>query len=373
MPILTGCYNHSLHYLTLSCRISIIIMTNYFEMEITMKKFTKILLPILLSVAILFSLAWYLFVYDRAFARDMLLNFARFSEDRGYHSTSTWFYNLAYSHAEDRDAVAIELAQQYKKSGNFTKAEFTLSNAIADGGGIDLYIALCQTYVEQDKLLDAVNMLNNITNTEIKAQLDAMRPEAPTSQPAPGFYSQYISVTIDASSGQLLINENGQYPSVKNGAYSAPITLKDGNNTIYAISVADNGLVSPVSIFGYTVGGIIEELEFCDSAMESEIRKLLGVDADKTLMTNDLWNITEFTVPEAATDYAELKHMPFLTSLTITKGSASQLSYIANLSNLETLTVTDTAVSQDHLASIAKLPSLKVLTLQNCNLSGISV
>ena len=32
-------------------------------------------------------------------------------------------------------AGAIELAEQYKSSGNFTKAEFTLSNAIADGGG----------------------------------------------------------------------------------------------------------------------------------------------------------------------------------------------------------------------------------------------
>ena len=338
-----------------------------------MKKSLRILLPIILSVAIIVCLVWYLFVYDRAFARDMLLNMARLSETSGNHTVATWFYNRAYDHAEDSDSVAIELAEQYKRIGNYTKAELTLSSAIADGGGADLYIALCKTYVEQDKLLDAVNMLDSITDPDVKSKLESIRPQAPTCQPAPGFYNQYLSVTLEGSGGKLYANPKGEYPSVESNLYTAPMALGDGENTIYAVTVADNGLVSPVSVFGYTIGGIIEELNFTDSTLETKIRKLINADENKVLYTNDLWTITEFTMPEGVKSYAELKHMAFLTKLTIKKGVSAELVNLGTLSNLEELTITDTAVSQDVLAAIAKLPKLKVLTLENCSISGISV
>lgn len=338
-----------------------------------MKKVLRILLPVLLSLAIIVCLVWYLFVYDRAFARDLLLNMARLSDTSGNHSIATWFYNRAYDHAEDSDSVAIELAEQYKRIGNYTKAEFTLSNAIADGGGVDLYIALCKTYVEQDKLLDAANMLGSITNPDVKSQLDAMRPAAPTCQPAPGFYNQYLSVTLENQGGALYANARGEYPSTGKDLYTAPIPLTDGENTIYALTVADNGLVSPAAVFGYTIGGVIEELHFTDATLESEIRKLVGAEGDRLLYTNDLWTITEFTMPEGVASYAELKHMAFVSKLTIQKGVGTELGNLSTLTNLEELTIEDTTVSQDVLAVIAKLPKLRVLTLKNCGLSGISV
>lgn len=337
-----------------------------------MKKTIRILIPIVLALAIIFCMAWYLFVYDRAFTRDMLLTCARFNENHGNHSLATWFYNRAYSQAGDNDAVAIELAQQYKASGNYTKAEFTLSNAIADGGGIDLYIALCKTYVEQDKLLDAVNMLNNVTSAEIKAELDAMRPTAPTAMPAPGFYSQYISVTLQAENDTIYATNNGEYPSIQAEPYGEAIPLADGENTIYAIAVDENGLVSPVSIFGYTIGGVIEKMEFADTAVEKEIRTLLNVGEETELYTNDLWKITSFTMPAGAKSYADLKHLPFLESLTIESGVSEELHYISSLVNLTHLTISKTAVSQEVLASIAALSHMSELTLQSCSLSGIA-
>ena len=337
-----------------------------------MKKIVKVLLPIILSIVILVCLVWYLFVYDRAFTRDILLSAARFSESNGYHSMSTWFYNRAYDHAEDSDSVAIELAEQYKRTGNYTKAEFTLTNAIAGGGGVDVYVALCKTYVEQDKILDALNMLNNITNEDIKQELESMRPAAPTCKPAPGLYSQYISVTVETTEGTLYVNANGEYPSTEKDSYKGPVTLQDGENNIYAVSVGMNGLVSPLAPFGFTVGGVIEKVTFSDGAMEHAIREILGFEAEKEIYTNDLWTIKAFTVPEGATNYAELKHMSFLTTLTIENGVGSELEYIKFLSNLEELMIVDTAVSQDNLADIAKINGLKRLTLRNCDLSGVS-
>ena len=154
-----------------------------------MKKVMKVIIPILLSLLILASIFWYCFVYDRDFTRDILLQQARFHSTNGIPALSSWFYDLAYEHSGQDENVAIELANQFKAVGNYTKAEVTLSQAIADGGNADIYIALCKTYVEQDKLLDAVNMLDSIADPAIKAQLDALRPVAPTSDPAPGFYS----------------------------------------------------------------------------------------------------------------------------------------------------------------------------------------
>lgn len=337
-----------------------------------MKKTIRILIPVFLAIAIVLCMAWYLFVYDRPFTRDMLLSIARYSENQGNHSAATWFYNLAYSQAGDNDAVAIELAEQYKSSGNFTKAEFTLSNAIADGGGIELYIALCKTYVQQDKLLDAVTMLDNIANSDIKQQLDAMRPKAPVSVPDPGFYNQYICVTLNGEGGTIYASADGKYPSMGDAPYEQPIALVDGENTIYALIVADNGLVSPLSIFGYTVGGVVELMEFSDAAIESEVRKILNVSESTILYTNDLWTIKSFTVPAGAANYSDLRHMSFLESLTIDNGVAAEIRNLSGLANLTELKISGTAISQEDLKSIAALPLLKNLTLQNCSLSSIS-
>ena len=337
-----------------------------------MKKTTRIIIPIILAIAIILCTAWYLFEYDRPFTRDVLLSFARFSESQGNHKTATWFYNLAYSQAADNDAVAIELAEQYMASGNFTKAEYTLSNAIADGGGINLYIALCKTYVQQDKLLDAVTMLDNIANAEIKAELHAMRPEAPIATPVPGFYNQYISVAIEGTNGTVYASPKGQYPSVVKDKYEIPFQLNDGENTIYALTIGQNGLVSPLSIFGYTVGGVIETVKFTDPAIESEIRTLLNVGSEKELYSNDLWTIKSLTLPAEAKDYSVLRHMVFLESLTIENGVSAQISNIASLSNLTELKISRTSVSQEDLKSIAALPMLTKLTLSGCGISGIA-
>lgn len=334
-----------------------------------MKKFFRILIPIILALAVVFCMGWYLFNYDREFTRDMLLTGARYFDDRGNHGIAAWFYDRAYDHANDNDDVAIELAQQHKNSGNYTQAEATLSKAIEDGGGIKLYVALCQTYAEQDKLLDCVTLLNSVTNPEIKAELDAMRPAAPVATPEPGFYNQYISVTIEAENGTVYVNPNGEYPSIHTDSYTAPIPLIAGENTIYALSVNDQGLVSTLSIFGYTVGGVIEQVEFSDPAMERQMREMLQVNDSAVLYSNELWDITSFTVPENAKNYDDLKYLPFLEELSITKGPSASLQVISSLAKLRKVEIIDTTVNADELSVIGSLPKLEHLVLNNCNLS----
>ncbi len=114
------------------------------EMEKPMKSPWKRILPILLVIVILCSVAWYLFVYDRDFTRDMLLKGARYAEETGHRNVATWLYTQAYRQSGNDETVAIELANQYLADGNYTKAEYTLSRAISNGGTAQLYIALCK-------------------------------------------------------------------------------------------------------------------------------------------------------------------------------------------------------------------------------------
>lgn len=337
-----------------------------------MKQFFKVFIPIVLALAIILCLCWYLFIYDREFTRDVLLHGARYFDAQGNYKAASWFYDMAYEQSGDNDAVAIELAQQHKEDGNYTQAENTLSRGIEDGGGIELYIALSQTYVEQDKLIDAVKLLNGITNPELKAELDALRPAVPTAFPEPGFYNQYISVEVTAQSGTLLVNPIAEYPSVHDTPYSEPIALGDGENTIYALAVNETGLVSPLGVFGYTVGGVIEEVTFADAAVEAHVRQMLGLDENDIIYSNDLWDITYFDVPAEAKNYEDLRYMIFLESLIITDGPANQLGVLSSLTNLKTLSITNTSVSSDEIQLISNLAKLENLTVSGAGIASIS-
>lgn len=337
-----------------------------------MKNPLKKLVPFLLAIAIIACGVWYVTVYDRDFAQDMLLSQARYFEKEGKHDTAAWLYNLAYAYAGNDVNVAIELAEQYKSSGNYTKAEYTLSNAIANGPSAELYIALCKTYVEQDKLIDAVSMLDNIADPAIKEEVNALRPAAPAASQASGYYTQYITVELTAESGTLLFSTDNEYPSINEDVYADPMDLPQGETTVYALTVAENGLVSPLAIYGYTIGGVIEQVHFADAAIEAEVRNLLALDEETDVYTDDLWTITVFTVPQEAQVYTDLTNMMYLTELNIPNGVSDQLSCISSLSQLQELFITGCNVDQQTMTTIASLPELQALTLVNCSLSDIS-
>lgn len=336
-----------------------------------MKRSMKRILPILLVLVILFSIGWYLLVYDRGFTQDILMGSARFFEEHGQQAIAAWFYDQAYRQSNNDARVAIELAEQFKKAGNYTKAEYTLSNAIADGGSVELYIALCKTYVEQDKLLDAVRMLDKVSDPKIKEQLDALRPSIPTPNPAPGYYSQYITVSLQCPTGTLYTTTNSQYPSVHDEPYSQGIQLVGGENTIYALAIGENGLVSELAVLGYVVGGVIEDITLTEPAIDSAVRQLLGKGSDAVLSSAELWTITSFVMPAEAINYADLQYLPYLETLTIDKGEFANLNGLSSLSYLKKLTISNCVLTSADLAVIASLPNLRELTLDNCSLSSL--
>lgn len=347
-------------------------MLDFLEMEQNMKRTLKRILPILLSLVVICSIVWYLFGYDRGFLQDMLLGSARYFEQQGNHNIATWLYNQAYQHSGNDDDVIIELAERFKKIGNYTQAEVVLTNAIAEGGSADLYIALSKAYVEQDKLLDAVRMLDNITNPEIKAQLDAQRPATPVATPAPGYYTQYMLVTIEANEGDTLcISKSKDFPSIES-VYEGGITLVGGENNINAVAIGENGLVSEPAYFSYIVGGVIEEVNVSDPILDAYFRELLNMTIADKIFTDDLWTITSITVPEGVQDFSDLGRLSYLETLIIEGQNLNGLQMLSSLSQLKKLVIRDCPLSASDLSIIGSLPNLENLTLSNCSLSNIS-
>lgn len=337
-----------------------------------MKKVFHIIIPFLLVVLILASLFWYCFIYDRSFTRDMLLGQARYHSTDGNPRLASWFYDRAYDLSGQDDDVALELANQFKNAGNFTKAEYTLTNAIADHPTAELYAALCKTYVQKDKLLDAVTLLDSIPDAAIKAELDAQRPAAPVTDPEPRFYSEYISVSFRENPYRIYYTTDGEYPSIRDASYSDPFQLSAGETVIHAISVGENGLVSPLTTVTYTVGGVIEEVTFTDATIDAAIRQIIQADEDDIIYSNMLWDIQEFTVPEGSMNLQDLAHLAYLQKLTVQDQTLDSVLFLTELTNLKELSLTDCRFSAQDLEIIAGLPLLERLTLSDCGLSTVS-
>lgn len=337
-----------------------------------MKKLTHFLVPLLLFALIVASVGWYLFSYDREFTRDTLLSQARFQNQHGNSRLSSLFYNAAYSFSGHDENVATELANQYKKVGNYTKAELTLTTAIKDSPTVELYTALSKAFVEQDKLMDAVALLDNVTDPTIKAQLDAQRPATPSSDFEPGYYSQYMDIHLLSDNAKYIFYSlDGEYPSIAGDVYNGAVTLPTGETQLRAIAVSDNGLASTVASLDYTITGIIEEVTFTDAAMESAIRALINADIGDKVYTNELWAITDFTVPEDAKSFEDLALLPYLTSLTIQNCTLDSLEALASLEKLVILDLSGSKFPVEDLSILTTMPSLSSLTLSGCNLSTI--
>lgn len=337
-----------------------------------MKKATRFLVSLMLGLLIFASVFWYLFIYDRDFTRDTLLSQARFQALHGNSRLSSWFYDAAYNFSGHDENVAIELANQYKKVGNYTKAELTLTTSIHDQPTVELYTALSKVYVEQDKLLDAVQMLGSISNPAIAQEIDALRPTAPEADQEPGFFSQYIDVHLSSNADTVYYTTDGTYPSVEGSVYDGGISLPAGETKVCAIAVNKDGLVSPVTTLDYTVTGVIEKVEFTDAAMEAAMRELIHVSSTSTVYTDALWGITEFTAPEDVKDFSDLKYLPNLTKLTIREQNIPTLETLSPLSRLVVLDLTGSTFPAEDLQVLASLPSLSSLTMAECSLSTIA-
>lgn len=338
-----------------------------------MKRVLKIVIPLVVVLALLGTAAWFFLSFRADLTAGFLRGQAAKMVERERYSRAVTYYNWAWQLDPENQEIPLALAEAYAGSGNYTKAEYTLVRAIsARPQDVDLYVALCQVYVAQDKLLDAVQMLDRTSDAEVKAALDELRPAAPVLSPENGYYTEYIEVTADGGGNAVYLSIDGDYPSMEDDAYTGPVTLPGGETMVMAVAVDENQMVSQAVQNGYTIGGVVEPVTLNDPAIDAAVREQLGMTAGETLMTDDLWSIAELTLPDTVADLADLSHFTGLTTLTIQNVSGLNFSVLSQLTSLQTLDLSGCTISTGSLEAIAGLTGLRVLRLNNCALTDIN-
>lgn len=338
-----------------------------------MKYILKIFLIVLLVVAIIGAACWFFLVQRPDLTMSVFAHWGDYFYDAGRYNRAVSLYETACKLSSDNANLPVRLAQAYINSGNYTKAEYTLVSAITNNPeSVQLYVALSKTYIEQDKILDAEQMLDRITSADVKAQIDALRPNVPVLSPESGYYSEYIDVAVTATGGTAYLAVNQDYPSIETDAYEAPVTLEAGDSKVVVVTVAENGLVSDAVYGGYTIGSVVEEVTLSDSALDSYVRELLGKSASDTIMSDELWELEELTLPEGVQDISDLTRFAGLKTLTIQNATGLDLSVLPQLTTLQTLDLSGTTLPTSTLDAIGTLPELKKLVLQSCAVTAIN-
>ncbi len=338
-----------------------------------MKKFFQIFLPILLVLALLVGAGWFFLSYRADLTASFLSARAERAARRGAYTTASRLSDWAQALDGDNAEAIISLSQAYAESGNYTKAEYTLVRAIAaTPDRTELYVALSATYVAQDKLLDAQEMLDRISNESVRAALDARRPAAPVISPESGSYHDYMSVSLEYDGGDAYLSLTG-YPSSRTDAYETPLDLPEGETTARAVVVSADGLVSPLAVSGYSIGNIVSLVTLYDPTIDSLVREQLGKAPADPLYNADLWTITELTVPAETASLQDLSLFTGLQSLTIHDFPTFDGAFLVDLTALERLDLSGCGLSSADLTCIASLPMLRELYLDGCFLSNISV
>lgn len=338
-----------------------------------MKYILKIFLIVLLVVAIIGGACWFFLVQRPDLTMSVFAHWGDYFYDAGRYNRAVALYETACKLAPENANLPVRLAQAYINSGNYTKAEYTLVSAITNSPeSVQLYVALSKTYIEQDKILDAEQMLDRITSSDVKAQIDALRPRPPVLSPESGYYSEYIDVSVSATGGTAYLAVNQDYPSIETDAYEAPVTLSAGDSKVVVVTVAENGLVSDAVYGGYTIGSVVEEVKLADSTLDRYVRELLGKSASDTLMSDELWEIEELTLPEGVQDISDLTRFAGLQTLTIQNATGLDLSVLPQLTTLQTLDLSGTTLPTSILEGIGTLPELKKLVLESCAVTAIN-
>lgn len=340
-----------------------------------MKKHTaRNVILLLLVAALLIGASLFFFVFRRDLTASVLMYWAdHFEQSERYNRTISLYRQAQKLQPEDENIPRL-LAKAYILDGNYTKAEYTLVSAITNNPtSVELYAELSRTYVAQDKLMDAEQMLGSIANDTVKSQIEALRPATPVITPESGYYSEYIEVSAQSDSGEVYLTVSSDFPSLDTDRYTEPLLLQGGETTVVAISVDPNGLVSRAAYAGYTVGNVVEEVTLADSAIDAAVRQMLGKNTDATLMSDELWEIENLEIPAEAQTLNDLTFFSGLKELTLHDASVMlDLSVIGNMTTLQTLDLSGCTLSQSVLEMIGTLPDLTSLNLSNCAVESIN-
>lgn len=333
-----------------------------------MKKLLRTVLIVLLVLALLGAGCWYFLLHVGTPSASLYAAYAGLQERSGRYASAAAYYSKALNAEPNHIDYALSANEAYRADNNYTKAEYILVSAIGNNPNqLSLYLSLSQTYVEQDKLLDAERLISACANESIQLQLESMRPAAPVIEPNGGYSADFTTCSISGT--DVYYSTTAEYPSLEDGAYQDPISLGYGVTVVSALTVSADGLVSPLTTAEFTVCGPIEEVAFQDEAFDAMMRELFEKDRHDTFLSTELWDLQEMTIDSEDVSLNDLSTLIRLEHLTL-KGSYD-LSVLASLPLLNSLTISDCTLKQEDLEAIGQISTLTYLTIRDCNVASL--
>ncbi len=259
-------------------------------------------------------------------------------------------YEEALDYRPKDTGTRVKLAQLYLQKDNGARAEKVLFDGLKLlPGDTALLTQLSAAFVQQDKLSDAVELLDQ--NNSLIGGLQEQRPQLLIPNVDPGVYNseQNITFTLPADT-RVYYSTDGSYPSSLTEAYSQPIHVGSGVTTLMAVAVNTEGLVGALWQGEYTVEHVVMPVDFVDDNMEALIRKTLDSPTE-ALYSNDLWGITTLDNTGTGIIPASLDDLQWLTGL-------------------ESLVIVGDGTQTYDLTSLKTVTALSSLTLDNCNLDA---
>ena len=326
-------------------------------------------LAVALAVGLLFALLTPVFVELYHTARSQMgENAEQASEAIGHLE---WLFDRSPA---DTD-LCLRLTDAYIATDNPGRAEYTLLRGIqANADQLPLYLKLCEVYLSQDKLMDAVSFLDGISDPLIKEQLDALRPFPPVLFPAPGRYEELVTLSLSLSDDtEGFLSVSGQSPSMESDRFTQPLTLSVGRTHVRAV-VIRGGLPSAWTEGEYVLENVVLPMVFADPTLERILREQVG-NPDGQILSSDLWGITHLAAsvePQHFTSLEDLSHLQNLVSLSLYgDGTKVDIAPLAGLIGLRSLKLKQFALDSSDLETISEWTWLEELSLPDNRLSTI--
>jgi Leucine-rich repeat (LRR) protein len=290
------------------------------------------------------------------------------------HERAGELFDRAVSFAPRHHGLRQQAAAHAIDTASLQRAETLLLAAIHDFPEVtDFYLMLCAVYISQDRLTEAISVLNP-PDAQMRARLDALRPPAPALDPPPGLLVHNTMVrAIGNGTGTVHLSVNPTQELSLSTSRIPSIRLSGNELECIAFVISEDGLISLLTLGRYWTEEVVALTapRLADPAFEAMLRHALD-QPEGELTFEQLDGITSLSNIDGDGNrlfgpfatLSDLRHCRGLTSLTLHFDGVPDLSPISALTRLDSLSLQNFRVNSTDLEHFTGLP-LRALALDN--------
>ncbi len=285
-------------------------------------------------------------------------------------------FSSALNLKKNREEIYLGYSEALIAQNRHTEAVEVLEKGIDRLGGAEaLYLAKAGALTDAGKIGAAADFLDNIKDTYINKKIQDARPADLTYSPQQGKYSKAQKVTIQVRPGETVYYTlTGEDPSLASAVYKEPITVS-ASCTLTAVSVSEEGLVSPRLKLTYEIDNANEAIEFTDRKIEKMVRAALERSSGP-LYASQLAGVTQLANDGIDGDVRSLKDLEYLPNLQRLYINDELLiedyTPLSSLTGLQILSMSGCALSDTDLSYISDLSELTELSINDNKITSLA-